>query len=81
MKLLKKDIKFIGIYLEVKIIIAIDRISRSTIWYDVTTNVGVRHLVEFIASKHLQIINEEIGSRIFNGSRGQSNITLPSLAI
>ena len=55
---------------------AIDSISKSTTWPCVTKKLRIRLLDEFIASKQLEIKNEESGSTIFQSSRGQSNIDI-----
>ena len=60
----------------VKIIMAIDRNSRSTTWHDVITNVRGRLLEEFVESNHLHIINEESPRTTFHSSKGQSNIDI-----
>ena len=59
-----------------KIILAIDSNSRSTTWYDVTTNERGRLLEEFVASNQLHIINEESLRTTFHSIRGQSNIDI-----
>jgi hypothetical protein len=58
----------------VKIIMAIDNNSRSTLWHDVTTNARGTLLEEFVANNQLHIINEERPRTTFHNIRGQSNI-------
>jgi hypothetical protein len=75
-KSLKKIERILEFIKGVKIIIAIDSISRSTTWHDVTTNARGRLMEKFLASNHLHIINEESPKTTFHSSRGQSNIDI-----
>jgi hypothetical protein len=59
-----------------KLILAMDSNSRSTTWYDVTTNSRGKLLEEFVASNQLNIINEERKRTPFQSSRGKSNIAI-----
>ena len=53
-----------------------DSNARSTTWHDVTTNNRGKMLEEFVASYQLHIINEDSPRKIFQSSRGSSNIDL-----
>ena len=57
------------------ILIATDSNSRSKTWHDKTTNPRGKNL-EYLASRHLQIVNEEIERNTFHNRRGSSNIDL-----
>ena len=59
-----------------KLIIATDSNSRSTAWYDVTTNSRGRMMEDFVASNQLHILNEERTLTTFQSTRGESNIDL-----
>jgi hypothetical protein len=45
-------------------------------WHDIVTNPRGKKLEEYLASKELHIINEEIEISPFHNSRGSSNIDL-----
>ena len=59
-----------------KLIIAMDSNARSTTWHDVTKNNRGKMMEEFVASSQLHIINEDSPRKIFQRSRGSSNIDL-----
>jgi len=59
-----------------RILIAMDSNSRSKTWHDNKTNSRGRKLEEFLASRHLHIINKESERPNFFNNRGSSNIDL-----
>jgi hypothetical protein len=59
-----------------KLIIATDSNSRSTAWYDVTTNSKGRMMEDFVVSNQLRILNAERTLTNLQSSRGESNIDL-----
>jgi len=59
-----------------RILIAADSNSRSKTWHDKITNSRGTKLEEYLASRHLLIINEESEIFPFHNSRGSSNIDL-----
>jgi len=59
-----------------RILIAADSNSRSKTWHDKITNSRAKNLEEYLASRHLHIINEESEMFTFHNSRGTSNIDL-----
>jgi len=59
-----------------RILIAVDSNSRSKMWHDNKTNSRGRKLEEFLASRHLHIINKENERPTFFNNRGSSNIDL-----
>ena len=58
------------------ILIAADSNSRSKTWRDKITNSRRKKLEEYLASRHLHIINEESEMFTFHNSRGTSSIDL-----
>jgi hypothetical protein len=58
-----------------RILIAADSNARSKTWYDVINSRG-RKLEEYLASKHLHLINKESEISTFHNSRGSSNTDL-----
>ena len=59
-----------------RMLIATDSNSRSKTWHDKITNPRGKKLEEYLASRHLHIINEESETYTFHNSRGSSNIDL-----
>jgi hypothetical protein len=53
-----------------------DSNPRSRTWHDKLTNVRGRELEEFLITQQLFIINEESDMKMFQSSRGFSNIGL-----
>jgi len=58
------------------ILIAADNNSRSKAWHYLKTNSRGRKLEEYLASKHLHVLNKERGRSTFLNSRGSSNVDL-----
>jgi len=59
-----------------RILIAAVSNSRSKTWHDKISNSRGRKLEEYVASRHLHIINEGSVMFTFHNSRGSSNIDL-----
>jgi len=59
-----------------RILRAVDSNSQSKMWHNLKTNSRGRKLEEYLASKHLHILNEESDRSTFLNSRGSSNIDL-----
>jgi len=59
-----------------RILIATDSNSRSKTWHDKITNPRGKKLQEYLASRHLHIVNEENDRNTFHNRRGSSNIDL-----
>ena len=59
-----------------RILIATDSNSRSKTWHDKITNSRGKKLEEYLASRHLHIINDQSEKFTFHNSRGSSNIDL-----
>jgi len=59
-----------------RILIATDSISRSKTWHGKITNIRRKKLEEYLASRHLRIINEQSEKFTFHNSRGSSRIDL-----
>ena len=57
-----------------RMLIATDSNSRSKTWHDKITNPRGKKLEEYLASRHLHIVNEESETYTFHNSRGSSNI-------
>jgi len=59
-----------------RILIPADSNSRSKTWHNFKTNSRGRKLEEYLASKHLHLINEESDRSTFLNSTSSSNIEL-----
>ena len=59
-----------------RILIAVESNSRSKTWHDNKTNSRGRNLEEFLASRHLYLINKESERPTFFSNRRPSNIDL-----
>jgi hypothetical protein len=74
------DIKTIEMLLKFtkgkKLLLGIDRNSRSTTWHDIKTNPRGKALEEFLTCNQLHILNEESTRTIFQSNRGSSDIDL-----
>ena len=68
--------KIIQLAKEKGLILSIDSNSRSTLWYDTSTNQRGKSLLEFIMTSNLLIMNEATDIPRFETSRGRSWIDL-----
>jgi hypothetical protein len=64
----------------ISVLIVKDSNSRSTEWYDTTTNAKGRNLEEHLSSNQLHIMNEESERTTFNSSRGTSSIDITAVS-